>query len=59
VQQPALSEGLNNVTLADVYFCNDKAILRESDKIKKQTVHQHRLPHQKEADNFNHTNKQN
>ena len=31
-------ESLNNVTPADVYFGRDKAILREREKIKKQTI---------------------
>ena len=31
-------ESLNNVTLADVYFGRDKAILREREKIKKQKI---------------------
>jgi len=42
-------ESLNNVTPADVYFGRDKAILREREKIKKQTIHQGRLQHQKQA----------
>ena len=33
-------ESLNNVTPADVYFGRDKAILREREKIKKQTIRQ-------------------
>lgn len=42
-------ESLNNVTPADVYFGRDKAILRERENIKKQTIHQRRLQHQKQA----------
>ena len=42
-------ESLNNVTPADVYFGRDKDILREREKIKKQTVQYRRLQHQKQA----------
>ena len=42
-------ESLNNVTPADVYFGRDKAILRKREKIKKQTIRQRRLQHQKQA----------
>ena len=42
-------ESINNVTPADVYFGRDKAILREREKIKKQTIRQRRLQHQKQA----------
>jgi|GEM_PF-3278347 len=42
-------ESINNVTLADVYFGRDKAILREREKIKKRTIQQRRLQHQKQA----------
>jgi len=42
-------ESLNNVTPADVYFGRDKAILREREKIKKQTIKRRRLQHQKQA----------
>ncbi|MDC1296918.1 IS3 family transposase [Octadecabacter sp.] len=42
-------ESLNNVTPADVYFGRDKTILREREKIKKQTIRQRRLQHQKQA----------
>ena len=42
-------ESLNNVTPADVYFGRDKAILREREKIKKHTIRQRRLQHQKQA----------
>ena len=42
-------ESLNNVTPADVYFGRDKAILRERAKIKKRTIRQRRLQHQKQA----------
>ena len=42
-------ESLNNVTPADVYFGRDKAIIRERGKIKKLTIQQRRLQHQKQA----------
>ena len=42
-------ESLNNVTPADVYFGRDKTILREREKIKKRTIRQRRLQHQKQA----------
>ena len=42
-------ENLKNVTPADVYFGRDKAILREREKIKKQTIRQRRLHHEKQA----------
>ena len=42
-------ESLSNVTPADVYFGRDKAILRERKRIKKQTIRQRRLQHQKQA----------
>tara|TARA_R100000687_G_scaffold70408_1_gene60036 strand:+ start:577 stop:1557 length:981 start_codon:yes stop_codon:yes gene_type:complete len=42
-------ESLNNVTPADVYFGRAKAILREREKIKKLTIRQRRLQHQKQA----------
>ena len=42
-------ESLSNVTPADVYFGRDKAILREREKIKKQTIRQRRLHHEKQA----------
>ena len=42
-------ESLNNVTPADVYFGRDKAILRKREKIKKRTIQQRRLQHQKQA----------
>ncbi len=42
-------ESLNNVTPADVYFRRDKAIIRERDKIKKLTIQNRRLQHQKQA----------
>ena len=35
-------ESLNNVTPADVYFGRDNAILREREKIKKQTIRRNR-----------------
>ena len=42
-------ESLNTVTPADVYFGRDKIILKEGEKIKKQTLRQRRLQHQKQA----------
>ncbi len=42
-------QSLNNVTPADAYFGRDKAILREREKIKKLTIRQRRLQHQKQA----------
>ncbi len=42
-------ESLNNVTPADVYFGRDKAIIRQRDKIKKLTIQNRRLQHQKQA----------
>ena len=42
-------ESLNNVTPADVYFGRDKDILREREKIKKQTIQYRRLQHQRQA----------
>jgi len=42
-------ESLNNVTPAEVYFGRDKAIIRERAKIKKQTIRQRRLQHQKQT----------
>lgn len=42
-------ESLGNVTPADVYFGRDKAILREREKIKKLTIQNRRLQHQKQA----------
>jgi transposase InsO family protein len=42
-------ESPNNVTPADVYFGRDKGIMREREKIKKQTIRQRRLQHQKQA----------
>ncbi|MCP4205474.1 MAG: IS3 family transposase [Shimia sp.] len=42
-------ESLNNVTPADAYFGRDKAIIREREKIKKLTIRERRLQHQKQA----------
>ena len=42
-------ESLNNVTPADVYFGRDKAILTEREEIKKLTIQNRRLQHQKQA----------
>ena len=41
-------ESLKNVTPADVYFGRDKDILREREKIKKQTIQYRRLQHQRQ-----------
>jgi transposase-like protein len=41
-------ESLNNVTPADVYFGRDKDILREREKIKKQTIQYRHLQHQRQ-----------
>ena len=40
---------LSNVTPDDVYFGRNKTILREREKIKKQTIRPRRLQHQKQA----------
>jgi putative transposase len=42
-------ESLNNVTPADVYFGRDKAIIQERRRIKKQTIQNRRLQHQRRA----------
>jgi transposase InsO family protein len=42
-------ESLNNVTPADVYFGRDKAILRQREIIKQETLKTRRLLHQKAA----------
>ena len=42
-------ESLGKVTPADVYFGRYKAILREREKIKKLTIRNRRLQHQKQA----------
>ena len=42
-------ESLGNVTPADVYFGRDRNILKEREKIKKQTIQNRRLQHQKQA----------
>jgi len=42
-------ESLGNVTPADVYFGRDKAIISEREKIKKLTIKDRRLQHQKQA----------
>ena len=41
-------ESLKNVTPADVYFGRDKDILREREKIKKQTIQYRHLQHQRQ-----------
>jgi transposase InsO family protein len=42
-------ESLGNVTPAGVYFGRDKAIIREREKIKKLTIQNRCLQHQKQA----------
>ncbi len=42
-------ESLNDVTPADVYVGRDTTILRVRKRIKKQTIRQHCLQHQKQA----------
>ena len=42
-------ESLGNVTPADVYCGRDKAIIREREKIKKLTIQNRRLQHQRQA----------
>ena len=42
-------ESLNNVTPAGVYFGRAKDILREREKIKKQTIEYRRLKHKRQA----------
>jgi transposase InsO family protein len=42
-------ESLNNVTPDDVYFGRDKDIIRERSRIKKQTIQNRRLQHQRRA----------
>ena len=42
-------ESLGNVTPADVYFRRDKAIIRRRESIKKKTIEQRRLAHQRQA----------
>ncbi len=48
-QPQVVHDSLKNVTPADVYFGRHKAILREREKIKKLTIRQRRLQHQKLA----------
>ena len=42
-------ESLGNLTPADVYFGRGEAILRERERIKRQTIQQRRLLHQSRA----------
>ncbi len=42
-------ESINNVTPADVYFGRDKAILKQRERIKRQTLETRRLHHRKHA----------
>ena len=44
-----LHESLNNLTPADVYFGRGPAILQERERIKRQTIQQRRLLHQRQA----------
>ena len=46
-------ESLSNLTPADVFFGRDQAILRERKKIKKLTIQNRRLQHQKQAASSN------
>ena len=43
------NESLDNLTPADVYFGRGEAILRERERIKRQTIRQRRLLHQSQA----------
>ena len=40
-------EGIDNLTLADVYFGRGKAILLERERTKRETIEQRRLLHRK------------
>ena len=42
-------ESLGNLTPADVYFWRGQTILLERERIKRQTIEQRRLQHQKQA----------
>ena len=42
-------ESLDDLTPADVYFGRGQAILRERERIKRQTIQQRRLLHQSQA----------
>jgi hypothetical protein len=42
-------ESLGNVTPADVYFGREKSIIRKRERIKKLTIQNRRLQHQKQA----------
>ena len=42
-------ESINNVTLADVYFGRDKAILKQRERIKRKTLEAGRLHHRQHA----------
>lgn len=43
------SDGLDNLTPADVYFGRGQAILEERNRIKRQTIANHHLQHQLQA----------
>ena len=49
LERACFHESVKNVRPADAYFGRDKAILREREKIKKLTIQQRRLHHQKRA----------
>jgi len=42
-------ESLHNVTPADTYFGRDKSIIREKNKINRNTINQRRLQHFRKA----------
>jgi transposase InsO family protein len=42
-------ESLGNLTPADVYFGRDRAIINRRESIKKRTIEQRRLAHQRQA----------
>ena len=42
-------ESIDNLTLADVYFGRGQTILRHRERIKRQTIAQRRLQHQRQA----------
>jgi hypothetical protein len=42
-------ESLSNLTPADVYFGRGQTILLERERIKRQTIHQRRLMHNRQA----------
>ncbi|MEM7472938.1 MAG: integrase core domain-containing protein, partial [Pseudomonadota bacterium] len=52
-------ESLNNVTPADVYFGQDKVILKKRERIKQKTLEARRLHHRKHAAQSNQTDEPN